>query len=277
MLLIKKRNDSLEVVKEQGLSLSARLYLAFKRLMYPGCDIAIRDRLKLARYFKIGDVQTLDAGCGNGAFSFCAYRLGNHVTSISIDSEAIARCRRYANYVGVSRERVKFLVWNIYDVLELGQTFDQIICFETLEHLQRDEQVIVSFANILNPGGLLHLCTPYRGRPPMFGEFVTDMEDGGHVRFGYTLEELEALVVKAGLKPVMRDKVGGFGQIHAAEIQCMVQKHFTSFLPNISRQLMHVGLFWMLRPLLIFDKMAAYPPMSVYIMAEKQARNRNLV
>ncbi|MBI4454613.1 MAG: class I SAM-dependent methyltransferase [Acidobacteria bacterium] len=253
------------------MSLQANYYLALKRLVFPGLDIGIRDRLKLARYFRAGDIQTLDAGCGNGAFSLRAYQLGNRVVGISIDSEAITRNRQYADYIEVPPERVQFLVCNIYDAPRLGQTFDQIICFETLEHLQRDDEVIRNFSDILNPGGLLHLCTPYRGRQAMFGDFVSDTEDGGHVRRGYTYEELETLVVRAGLKPRVRDAVGGYGQMQAANIHQWVQVRFTTRFSNTPRQLVHLGLFWMLRPLLLLDRIITYPPVSIYVMAEKEA------
>ncbi len=250
-------------------SLQSTLYLAFKQLMFPGWDIGIRDRLKLTRYFRAGDILTLDAGCGNGAFSLRAYELGNRVIGISIDRGAITRCRRYAEYVGVPRERVKFLVWDIYDVRKLGQSFDQVICFEALEHLRQDQEVVKSFAEMLNPGGLLHLCTPNRGRPTMFGEYVSDIEDGGHVRLGYTYEELEALVASAGLTPVARDAVGGYGQMRASELQRWIQEHFTDRLPNAGQQLFHVGLFWMVRPLLVLDRVVTHPPVSVYVLAQK--------
>lgn len=44
--------------------------------MFPGIDVATRKRMRLTRYFKSGSIATLDAGCGNGAFSFAAAKKG---------------------------------------------------------------------------------------------------------------------------------------------------------------------------------------------------------
>lgn len=250
-------------------SVAMGVYLALKRWTFPGADVGIRDRLRLARYFRGGDLLTLDAGCGNGAFSFAAYWLGNRVVGISVDEEGIERCRQYARYVEVPEDRVQFLVRNVYEADKLGGMFDQIICFETLEHLLRDADAVATLAGILAPGGILHLCTPYRGRRPMFGEYVSETENGGHVRLGYTHEELEELARKAGLEPIARDTAGGYGLMRAAEIHRWLQSRFTVRLPKLARDGVHMLLFWMLSPLRFLDRLVEYPPISVYIMARK--------
>jgi len=56
-------------------SVRDRIRLSAKRLLFPGLDLHTRCRYRfLSRYFRVGDIDTLDAGCGNGALSYAAYR-----------------------------------------------------------------------------------------------------------------------------------------------------------------------------------------------------------
>ena len=72
-------------------SLNRALWMLSKRLLFPGLDMATRKRMMLCRYFLSGDISTLDAGCGNGAFSFHAYRSGNRVLGINFDADGFQR------------------------------------------------------------------------------------------------------------------------------------------------------------------------------------------
>src|SRR5947208_6630013 len=47
-------------------------------------DSLVGDRRRwLVRHLRSGPLRTLDAGCGNGAFSFCAARRGNSVLGLT--------------------------------------------------------------------------------------------------------------------------------------------------------------------------------------------------
>lgn len=184
-----------------------RMRLLVKWLLFPGLDIATRKRMELRRYLLPGDIATLDAGCGNGAFSYHAYRLGNEVLGINIDPDQVRRCNEFRDFLGLNASRCQFKLCNIYNILDLGQHFDQIICFETLEHLERDQEVLRLFAGVLRPGGTLHLCTPFLNRLPYFGEVISAVEDGGHLRLGYTFEILQEMLAKEGFAVVARDEV----------------------------------------------------------------------
>ncbi len=61
-----------------------RLWL--KWMFFPGLDLYTRGRYRfLPRFFIEGSVRTLDAGCGNGALAYAAYRRGNEVLGVTID------------------------------------------------------------------------------------------------------------------------------------------------------------------------------------------------
>lgn len=174
-----------------------------KALLFPGLDLNTRCRARfLPRYFRPGPLETLDAGCGNGALAYAAYRLGNRVLGISNDMEQIARTRAYFAGHHVDKHRLSFEICDLYDLPSLGRRFDQIICSETLEHVRRDDLIVQYFYDMLRPGGVLHLCSP-NGLHPSHHLGRTDApEDGGHVRDGYTLESYATLLAPAGFQIV---------------------------------------------------------------------------
>jgi len=253
-----------EVESRQITHLSSRLRLWVKRLLFPGLDVVTRKRMKFARYFLKGNIATLDAGCGNGAFTYKAYRLGNRCVGINIDPDQIRRCNKYRDFLKLDPSRCQFKVHNIYDMLSLKEKFDQVICFETLEHLKKDQEVLFLFSKVLNPRGILHICTPCLHRNPYYGEVISDVEDGGHVRLGYTYERLSSMLAKAGFEVIQMDSAAGFFSQKIGDIIRKIQ--MKGLLPEPIR----VRFAILLLPLYLltfFDCMTPYQPLSIYIKA----------
>jgi len=183
--------------------------LIAKRALFPGTDVATRQRLaRFVRHFRRGDVETLDVGCGNGAFSFAAYELGNRVLGVDRNAGNVERCREYATFIGVDPDRCRFELGNIYE-LDGSERFDQVISFEILEHLEHDQEAVAILARLLRPQGVLHASSPYLHRRPYAGEVLTDVEDGSHMRLGYTFEQLDHLMRGVGLDPTLHDTAVG--------------------------------------------------------------------
>jgi len=76
------------------------------------------------------------------------------------------------------------------------------------DRIADDEGVLRLFADLLLPGGVLHLCCPYAFHPGNSCGRSGEPEDGRHVRDGYTLERYEELLRPNGLEIV---KVLGLG------------------------------------------------------------------
>jgi len=227
--------------------------LAFKWLLFPGLNVGTRKRQRFSRHFRSGNLSTLDAGCGNGAFSYHASSLGNRVLGINFDPEQIARCEEFRDLLKIEPERCQFKLHNIYDVLALGQRFDQIICFETLEHLKRDAEVIRLFRAILNPNGLLHLCTPRRDRKSYYGEVLSETEDGGHVRLGYELGDLEAMLAAEGFAVSSTDKAIGLFSLRVEEILNWFESKALRNFPAEWRDALQAVVFLCLYPITFLD------------------------
>src|SRR5205085_2217852 len=69
-------------------------------------------------------------------------------------------------------------------------------------------EVAAIFHDLLNPGGILHLCCPNAQHPGHKLGRTNGPEDGGHVRDGYTWESYAALLEPAGFQLQARAGVG---------------------------------------------------------------------
>jgi 2-polyprenyl-3-methyl-5-hydroxy-6-metoxy-1,4-benzoquinol methylase len=145
----------------------------------------------------------------------------------------------------------------------LGRRFDQIVCLEVIEHLLDDHTLIVKLASCLNPGGQLLLTTPFDEHRPLYRERLSANEDGGHVRWGYSVDQLCTLATGAGLNVVEISYVSGL----------VSQK-----LTNLQRRgaTYHPILGWFLTfPLRItqpvdraLTRMVRYPYLSIAVVAQ---------
>lgn len=182
----------------------------WRALMVHG-DPCVLDRwLWVRRWLVPGPVRTLDAGSGNGGFSAYAASRGNSVVACSFSSdEQLATSDRIAA-LGFDDVDVRVLDLRELPRLSAGLgRFDQILCLETLEHIGDDAAVVAELAAMLHPGGRLIVSVPSADHRPLYSERVSDAEDGGHVRWGYSVERLERLLLEAGLTPAPAARISG--------------------------------------------------------------------
>jgi SAM-dependent methyltransferase len=175
--------------------------------VYPGLDLHTRNRASLRRYWRAGARDVLDAGSGNGYFSWLAYQSGARVVAMNFDQFQVDKSREFfLNYRKADSGRLRFEHSNLYDLKDEPRTFDEIVCFEVLEHLRRDRDIVRAFYRILRPGGFLHLCCPNRLHPRHRAEELDIAETGGHVRAGYTFNDFRRLLQPVGF--VIEREVG---------------------------------------------------------------------
>ncbi len=172
-----------------------------RRIIYPGLDLHSRNRAWLRRYWKSGPRDVLDAGSGNGYFSWLAYQSGAKVVALNFDERQVEKARDFlVGYRKADPSRLSFETANLYELVKETRRFDEIICFEVLEHLHQDAMVVREFHRLLRPGGVLHLCCPYSLHPRHQIEVLDRDEKGGHVRAGYTEADYRALLEPAGFR-----------------------------------------------------------------------------
>jgi SAM-dependent methyltransferase len=209
----------------------------------------------------------LDAGCGNGMLSYQSYLKGNRVLGVSVKEGEVTRDRALFNdYLQIPRERLEFRLHNLYDVRALDMAFDEIICTEVLEHIERDEEVCRSFFDILKPGGVLHLCCPNAEHPDHKAHALDEAESGGHVRAGYTAESYKTLLEPIGFETA--EPVGLGGPARQACNKRITQAQYVGRLP--------LGLltYTMLAPFASLDGGEPKLPYSLYIRAVKPTNAR---
>src|SRR3989344_7486468 len=127
-------------------------------------DVAVFDRYRwLKKHLLAGPLRTLDAGCGSGAFTMYAAKRGNEAIGISFDERNNEIAEERAKLLGING--VRFVTGDLRKLDELScklGLFDQIICFETIEHVLGDEKLVKDLSNLLKPGGTVLLTAPYK-------------------------------------------------------------------------------------------------------------------
>jgi len=240
-----------------------RINLFAKWLLFPGLDLHTRCRYRfLPSFFKRGSIDTLDAGCGNGALSWAAYKLGNRVLGVTNNPMEVKKANDLFSFVGADANNLKFEVCNLYDLSTLGMKFDQIICSETLEHIKYDKEVVQNFYNILKPDGLLHLCTPHSLHPDHNLGRYDEPEDGGHVRDGYTLESYRSILHPIGFEIIDSVGLGTPALIFIDKIIRLTRNKFGDFVA--------LPIFFLTWTLQYLDSLDPDTPYSIYVRAIKR-------
>ncbi len=233
-----------------------------KRVLFPGLDLHTRCRYKfLSTLFLSGNIDTLDAGCGNGALSYAAYQKGNRVLGLSYVRREVDDTNQLFSWMGISRERLELQELNLYQLPTVKREFDQIICSETLEHIKRHEEILASFAAMLKPGGRLVLCCPYAPHPENALGRKDVPEDGGHVRDGYTLESYRELLEASGFRITQSMGLG-------SPLLCKLDLVLRNLRVKVG-DLMALPLFLIFLPLTLFDYPNPKVPLSLAVVAEK--------
>jgi len=101
----------------------------------------------------------LDAGCGDGYLAGQFSKLGHAVTAIDISHEGVALGR--AAFPNVTF-RVASVTDDLHD-LSPPSGFDVIVSCEVIEHLYSPNKFLQRAYDLLRPGGLIIITTPYHG------------------------------------------------------------------------------------------------------------------
>lgn len=135
-----------------------------------------------ARYWWAADYvegkQVLDAGCGTGfGTAILSERRPERLVGVDISEEAVERAGDLAPRADELRQA---------DVRELpfaDSTFDVVVCFEVIEHIDRQDEALDELRRVLRPTGCLLISSPNRD--------VYTPGNPHHVH-EYAREELEA-------------------------------------------------------------------------------------
>jgi len=123
----------------------------------------------------------LDVGCDDANF----LRQGDADLRVGVDMAPRARPQGGMEIVRADARRLPIA----------AGSFDCILCFDVLEHIEDDRAVMREMLGSLAPHGTIWISTPARGYR-MFPATLTPYTNRifGHVRNGYTVAELAALI-----------------------------------------------------------------------------------
>jgi SAM-dependent methyltransferase len=145
----------------------------------------------------------LDVGCGSGAFTIGAAKRGYESLGLSWDlrNQTVATLR--ANLCQAPLATFEVLdVRHLDTRKDLVGKYDVAVSCENIEHILNDFKLIKDIVRCLKPGGHLLLTAPnYFFSPITSGDSgpFPEVEDGSHMRRGYSKGMLQELCHEAGL------------------------------------------------------------------------------
>lgn len=109
-------------------------------------------------YFKQSDV-VLDIGCGNGQHALRVARRTSSITGFDLDERQLAIAKRMAAAQGITNARFERRSAE-EPFLYQSKSFNAILFFAVLEHLEHRDQILDEIHRVLKLGGLLLLGVP---------------------------------------------------------------------------------------------------------------------
>jgi O-antigen biosynthesis protein len=102
--------------------------------------------------------RVLDVGSGEGYGTAILASVAESAVGIELDETSVTHSR--ANY---SADNLEFRVGSALDLSAFGDDeFGLVVCFEVLEHIAGQDELLAGIARVLNPDGVLLCSTPER-------------------------------------------------------------------------------------------------------------------
>jgi SAM-dependent methyltransferase len=131
-----------------------------------------------ARYWwaasAVAGKEVLDAGCGNGyGLRMLAAAGPARLVGVDLSAEAVTRAQQEA--AGAA----EVVEGDVHDLPFGDESFDVAVCFEVIEHVERQDEVLRELRRVLRPHGTLLISSPNRdvytpGNPHHVHEFLPE-------------------------------------------------------------------------------------------------------
>ena len=183
------------LAKDPDLGYFEKLYVRIFGAPISGLRIRARRILPLIDTCARGNI--LDAGCGSGIFTFEIAKRYPEVKVTGIDNSTILFEK--AAYIS-AKSGINNCSFKEQDILEMdyNEDFDLALCIDNLEHIENDRKAIRNIYASLKKGGMGIFHVPGYYRRWLFFRKKVNFSVKGHVRPGYTMEEITDKLKKEG-------------------------------------------------------------------------------
>lgn len=164
----------------------------------------------------------LDAGCGYGFQSIFLSKKNFAVTSVDNNSKRLVTAARLAK---ICKIKNRFLKADLTNLPIKNDIFDLCICFEVFEHIVNDNKLMQELSRVLKKHGYFIISVPQKQKN------VHGFEEFGHVRSGYTIEEIKKLAKKSSC--ILVD-VFPYGKTRLGEIILTLDFYLARISPLLS-------------------------------------------
>jgi SAM-dependent methyltransferase len=214
-------------------------------------------------------VELLDVGCGSGAFTINSALRGYKALGLSWDERNQKVAEERASIC--KADLASFQICDVRDLdkeSHLKNRFQYVVNTENIEHIINDVKLMNDIHDCLLDNGILLLTTPNKDFIPMWGDsrIIPDppIEDGNHVRLGYTKQDCYDICEKTGFKVIKVEYCSGF-----------LSQKITSLFRILTK--MNQALGWgIVLPLRVlpplFDRFIPYTGYSICLIAQKMPK-----
>lgn len=132
-----------------------------------GLNIKKRNAFVIARYANCISLlqkntvlggRVLDAGCGDGVFSYLINKKGFVVDGVDYAEEAVSA----AQGITAGTENLSYHVGSVYELPFEDNSFDAAISTEVIEHLEDRDTFLSELKRVVKPEGTIIVTTPIR-------------------------------------------------------------------------------------------------------------------
>jgi 2-polyprenyl-6-hydroxyphenyl methylase/3-demethylubiquinone-9 3-methyltransferase len=150
-----------------------------------------------------------ELGCGNGVVANALHSKGFQLTGVDPSSQGIAHANRRYPHLSLALDSSES------DLAERYGRFPFVLSLEVIEHVYAPRQFARRIYELLEPGGMALISTPYHGYfknlalalTGRFDDHFTALWDNGHIKF-WSMKTMGKLLEEAKFRDIEFRRVG---------------------------------------------------------------------
>lgn len=180
---------------DESLTYFSRAYIKFWGVTSIGSRIRAMHVFKELKKVRFRSV--LEAGCGVGTYSLTLAKKNKNiqVLGVDLDINSIERAKAISKKCNI--KNAKFKISNI-TTFEDNNSYDVLLLIDVLEHIADDKLALEKLYLLLEKGG--HIIIHVPKKEDIVNSKSQNKLKFGHVRPGYTVDEIKTLLEKTGFE-----------------------------------------------------------------------------